>query len=205
METCMIKEASNMNLNHSSINSHSPTFLLHDGFPSSHQVSDIEMIKIQSVSYTSLKDLLSSPTADQTGISTPTIHDNKNNNSSYWSCWNEEIPIKNPLVKHAALAYLQPMSSPTATAEKGSFGGLKGMCCRESGCLFWLYDVVWSNVREAVWESREEDDSYEDDEDKVDLVQFVNMHFFHNYLEFFFPGFFYFLHDVLDRSLECNY
>ncbi|XP_039039188.1 uncharacterized protein LOC120176988 [Hibiscus syriacus] len=156
-----------MNLNHPSMTSHSPTFLLYCGFPSSHHVSDIEMIKIQSVSYTSLKDLLSSPAALQTGFSSPTTRGNNSNNN--WRCWNEEIPIKNPLVKHAALAYLQPMSSPTATAEKGSFVGLKGMCCRESGCLLWLYDVVWRNVREAVWESREEvNDSYEDDDDKVD-------------------------------------
>ncbi|KAK8476808.1 hypothetical protein V6N13_115216 [Hibiscus sabdariffa] len=154
-----------MNLNPPS---HSPTFLLHNAFGSSHQLSHIEMMNIQSVSYTSLKDLLSSPTALQTGISSPTTAPINNNNN--WSCWNEEIPIKNPLVKHAALAYLQPLSSPTAAVEKGSFGGLRGMCCRESGCLFWLYGVVWRNVKEAAWESGEEvnDSSCEDDEDKVD-------------------------------------
>ncbi|GMI88045.1 hypothetical protein HRI_002473800 [Hibiscus trionum] len=153
-----------MNLNHPSINSHSPTFLLHNAFGSSDQVSDIEMMKIQSVSYTSLKDLLSSPTSVQTGISSPTTA--RNNNYNNWSCWNEEIPIKNPLVKHAALAYLQPMSSPTATVEKGSFGGLRGMCCRESGCFFWLYGVVWRDVKEASRESREE--VYDSCEDEVD-------------------------------------
>ncbi|KAK8582540.1 hypothetical protein V6N13_069314 [Hibiscus sabdariffa] len=104
----------------------------------------MEMIKIQSVSYTSLKDLLPSPM-----ISSPTTCDH--------CCWSEEIPIKNPLVKHAALSYLQPMSSPTAAVEKGSFGGLKGRCCHESACVFWLYDVVWRNIKAAaaaVWEEQ---------------------------------------------------
>ncbi|XWS62616.1 hypothetical protein CRYUN_Cryun06bG0026400 [Craigia yunnanensis] len=143
------KEA-NLNLDHPSINSHSPTFLLHNGFISS-QISDIEMITIQSVSYTSLKDLLPmSPPA----ITSPT------HNSSW-----HEIPIKNPLVKHAALAYLQPMSSPPDVGEKGLFGRLKERCCVECGCVLWLFDVVWRKIKEAFWERREELD---DDEDKVD-------------------------------------
>ncbi|XVE48814.1 hypothetical protein DITRI_Ditri01bG0032500 [Diplodiscus trichospermus] len=149
------KEAS-LNLDHPSINSHSPTFLLHNGFTSS-QISDIEMITIQSVSYTSLKDLLpTSPPA----ITSPT------HNSSWY-----EIPIKNPLVKHAALAYLQPMSSPPEVGEKGLFGRIKEKCCGECGCFMWLYDVVWKNVKEAFSERREEefdDDYYGDDEIKVD-------------------------------------
>ncbi|GMJ08103.1 hypothetical protein HRI_004479500 [Hibiscus trionum] len=151
MDTSMIKDP-NMKLKHPSINTPSPTFLLHNGFGSCDEVSDIEMIKIQSVSYTSLKDLLlSSPRTLQPGrISSPTTGD-----GCCW--WSEEIPIKNPLVKHAALAYLQPMSSPTAAVEKAK-------CVRESGCVFWLYDVVWRNVKTAVWESRE----VVYDEDEVD-------------------------------------
>ncbi|XP_022726286.1 uncharacterized protein LOC111282462 [Durio zibethinus] len=148
------KEA-NLNLDHPSINSHSPTFFLHNGFSSS-QVSDIEMITMQSVSYTSLKDLLPTQTP---AIASPT------HNSSW-----HEIPIKNPLVKHAALAYLLPMSSPPEVGEKGLFGRLKERCCGECGCVLWLYDVVWRSVKEAFWERREEvyDDYYDDDEYKVD-------------------------------------
>ncbi|KAB2097585.1 hypothetical protein ERO13_A01G170700v2 [Gossypium hirsutum] len=117
-----------VNLDHPSINSHSPTFLLHDnGFNSSDQISDIELISIQSVSYTRISSA-------------------SNNNSS---C--NEISIKNPLVKHAALAYLKPMLSPTEMVERGSFGKIK-RC-------------------DAFWESKEEvddDDYYEDEEYKVD-------------------------------------
>ena len=143
------KEA-NLNLDHPSINSHSPTFLLHNGFSSS-QISDIEMINIQSVSYTSLKDLLP---ISPPGITSPT------QNSSW-----HEIPIKNPLVKHAALAYLQPMSSPTEVGEKGLFGRLKERCYGECGCVLWIYDVVWRNVKELFSERREDvvDDYYYDD------------------------------------------
>ncbi|TYI98258.1 hypothetical protein E1A91_D01G200500v1 [Gossypium mustelinum] len=124
------------------------------------KVSDIELISIQSVSYTSLKDLFSSPSL-QPGISSAS-----NNNSS---C--NEISIKNPLVKHAALAYFKPMLSPTEMVERGSFGKIKEMCSGESGCLFWSYDVLWRHVKDAFWESKEEvdgDDSYEDEEYKVD-------------------------------------
>ncbi|XVE93907.1 hypothetical protein REPUB_Repub01dG0234800 [Reevesia pubescens] len=124
----------------------------------SSQLSDIEMITIQSVSYTSLKDLL--PTSSPT-ITSPT------HNSS----WNE-IPIKNPLAKHAALAYLQPMSSPPEEGEKGLFRKLKERCCGDQcGCVLWIYDVVLRIVKEAFWEKGEEfdDDYYDyDDEDKVD-------------------------------------
>ncbi|KAK8370668.1 hypothetical protein V6Z11_A01G190000 [Gossypium hirsutum] len=118
-----------VNLDHPSINSHSPTFLLHDnGFNSSDQISDIELISIQS----------------------PGISSASNNNSS---C--NEISIKNPLVKHAALAYLKPMLSPTEMVERGSFGKIKR-------CVA---------LKDAFWESKEEvddDDYYEDEEYKVD-------------------------------------
>ncbi|OMO65734.1 hypothetical protein CCACVL1_21413 [Corchorus capsularis] len=146
------KEITDLNLDQPSINSHSPTFLLHNGFNSS-ELSDIEMIALQSVSYTSLKDLL--PTSPPT-ITSPT------HNSSW-----HEIPIKNPLVKHAALAYLQPMSSPPEVGERGLFGRLKDRCCGECGCVLWLYDVVFRNIKEAFWERREDgDDYYYDDDDE---------------------------------------
>lgn len=163
------KEA-NLNLDHHpSINCNSTNFLLHNGFVSSSKISDIEMITIQSISYTSLRDLLpisSSPAAITS--SSPTTHN---------SSWHDEIPIKNPLVKHAALAYLQPMSSPPEVGEKGFLGRFKESCCcsRECGCFLWLYDVVWRNVKEAFCQRLEEVDDDDDDyyyyygdEDKVD-------------------------------------
>lgn len=55
---------------------------------------DIELTDFPGMSYTSMKDLLlSSPPA----AASPTSHS-----------W-QEIPIKDPLVQHAAWAYLQPM------------------------------------------------------------------------------------------------
>ncbi|VVB08573.1 unnamed protein product [Arabis nemorensis] len=56
-----------------------------------------------------------------------------------------EIPIRNPLVKQAALAYLQPMGGrpPGTVVEEGLFGKFKEVCCRgQCGCLEWLHGVV---------------------------------------------------------------
>lgn len=152
------KEA-NLILHHHpvSINSHSsPTFLLHNRFGSSQISSDVEMITVRSVSYTSLKDLLPC-TSSTIGTSSPT------HNSS----WHDDVSnIKNPLVKHAALAYLQPMSTPPEVGEKGMFGRLVESCCGECGCVSWISDVVWRNVKETFLGRREEVDSYY--EHKVD-------------------------------------
>ncbi|KDP33288.1 hypothetical protein JCGZ_13075 [Jatropha curcas] len=93
------------------------------------------MIAIHSVTYTSLKDLL--PASPPT-ISSPTQHN---------SSWNE-IPIKNPLVKQAALAYLQPMSSPPEIGDKGLFGRLRDACYVECGCFEWFNDVVLMGITE---------------------------------------------------------
>ncbi|KAK5842167.1 hypothetical protein PVK06_004497 [Gossypium arboreum] len=71
------------------------------------------------------KDLFSSPSL-QPGISSAS-----NNNSS---C--NEISIKNPLVKHAALAYLKPMLSPTEMVERGSFGKIKRCVAVKVGAFF---------------------------------------------------------------------
>ncbi|KAJ4715942.1 DNA-directed RNA polymerase subunit alpha like [Melia azedarach] len=142
-------------------------FLSHNGYKFSNttasdfhdhnpfQISDIEMISLQSATYTSLKDLLPpSPPA----ITSPT------NNSSWY-----EIPIKNPLVKHAALAYLQPMSSPPEVGEKGLFGKLKETCYCQCECFGWINDVVFRSVRDVFWERREEGiDEGDEDEEKVD-------------------------------------
>ncbi|MFS7978321.1 hypothetical protein Hanom_Chr10g00914161 [Helianthus anomalus] len=65
--------------------------------------SDIEMISIDSLSsYTSLKDLL-------WATSTPSPVDSLTRLRRIHS-W-REIPIKDPLLQHAAWAYLQPMTS----------------------------------------------------------------------------------------------
>ncbi|TYH85628.1 hypothetical protein ES332_D02G281000v1 [Gossypium tomentosum] len=158
------------NLDHPSINSHSPAFLLHsNGFSS---CLDIEMIAVKSVSYISLKDLMpaassssqsSPPQQAAAAVSSPI----KSSNSS----WNE-IPIKNPLVKQAALAYLQPMSSQPPAGEKGLLEKIKDKCCGECGCVSWIYDVAWRNIKEVFWGIREDfnGDYYDDDEDddKVD-------------------------------------
>ncbi|KAF5727132.1 hypothetical protein HS088_TW22G00819 [Tripterygium wilfordii] len=110
--------------------SHSPTFLFHNnGFDSGYNLSDIEMVTIQTKTYTSLKDIFPA--------STPAITSATGLNSSW-----HEIPIKNPLLKHAAWAYLQPMSTPTEIEERGFWGKLKERCCGEWGCVGWLKDVV---------------------------------------------------------------
>ncbi|KAE8716846.1 Amino acid permease family protein [Hibiscus syriacus] len=148
------------------ISCHSPTFLLHNnGFSSISQLSDIEMITIKSVSYTSLKDLMPSSSSSASPPSVAAIASPKVHNSSW-----HEIPIKNPLVKQAALAYLQPVGSPPVAGEKGLFEKVKERCCGDCGCVSWLYDVVWRKVKEAFSDRRDDDvdDYYDEDDDKVD-------------------------------------
>ncbi|KAH7518376.1 hypothetical protein FEM48_Zijuj09G0165200 [Ziziphus jujuba var. spinosa] len=173
METAIIKK-NNLDFHvnsttNSNSHSHSPTFLFHDGGLDSPEfkVSDIEMITIQSLTYTSLKDLL--PPSPPPAIMSPT------HNSSW-----HEIPIRNPLVKHAALAYLQPMSTPTEAGDKGLFGKLKDKClCGAAGggfgCFGWLGDVVLIAVKVVFcgfWNDRGsengEDDGDDDDDDDDD-------------------------------------
>ncbi|KAL4616324.1 hypothetical protein ACB092_07G191000 [Castanea dentata] len=187
-----IKPHTNTNSHHSHSHSHahSPSFLLHNGFNSADLPdSDIEMITIPSVTYTSLKDLLPSPssTSPPSAI-TPAMMMMIN------SSWYDEIPIKNPLVKHAALAYLQPMSTPREVRQKGIFGRLKDKCtcCGDDGgcgggffgCFSWINDVVFAGVKDVFfWERRrsgvvvvaveeeeydEEDEDDDDDDDDVD-------------------------------------
>ncbi|KAE8692627.1 Amino acid permease family protein [Hibiscus syriacus] len=141
----------------SSRSSSSLSFLSHNGFGSS-QFSDVETTTVKSDgSYTSLRDLLprgsSSPV--MCSLTTSTTADN-----SSWI----EIPIKNPLLKHAALAYLQPVGNLPPAAEKGFLGGLKERCCRECGCILWIFDVVSRNVK--ILQSRET--TIDDDEVKVE-------------------------------------
>lgn len=114
--------------------------------------SDIELITIQNIGYTSLRDLL--PSTGPPTIMSPT-------NSSWY-----EIPIKNPLVKHAALAYLQPMSTPPDPRDRGLLWRLRDACgCSENGCFCWLGDAVRSLFTGGGWNTDEEDD---EDDEKVD-------------------------------------
>ncbi|KAI4297804.1 hypothetical protein L6164_037669 [Bauhinia variegata] len=111
-------------------NSHSPSFL---STAPQLEIADIEMITIPAVRYTSLRDIMPDPPPHAMIVSPA-------NNSSWY-----EIPIKNPLVKQAALAYLQPMLTPPEVGNKGLFGKLKEKCLcgrEELGCLCWLSDVV---------------------------------------------------------------
>ncbi|KAL6525959.1 hypothetical protein OROHE_015483 [Orobanche hederae] len=77
------------------------------------------MFAFQSMSYTSLKDLL--PAASPSPAASPT------SGSSL-----KDIPIKDPLVQHAARAYLQPMAEARDLDErwrrrlKEKFSGLWG-------------------------------------------------------------------------------
>ncbi|MCE0481869.1 hypothetical protein HAX54_039966 [Datura stramonium] len=67
------------------------------------QFSDIEMVmSIESLTYTSLKDLLPA--------SPPAILSPTNGRKDSW----REIPMKDPLLQHAAWAYLQSAAIPEA-------------------------------------------------------------------------------------------
>ncbi|CAI9782016.1 unnamed protein product [Fraxinus pennsylvanica] len=107
--------------------SQSRRFLVANGI-NQFQNSDIEMTPVQNSSYTSLKDILS---ASPTSIGSPvTIR---------MDSW-KEIPIKDPLVQHAAWAYLQPMVE--LEDDDGRFFVRKMMdkCRGLVGCF---NDVVW--------------------------------------------------------------
>lgn len=134
---------------------HSQTFLLHNGLKSPElPISDLELTRMQhSLGYTSLKDLLPA-------------------NSS--SSWYGEIPIKNPLVKQAALAYLQPMSTPTQSGDKNLFRRLREQCSCQSGCFevfTWLRDAYsrkkfTSRARISWDECNAEDEQQDEEEDE---------------------------------------
>lgn len=84
-----------------------------------YQVSDIEMITIQAA-YTSLKDLL--PTSPASSSLSP---------KDSW----REIPIKDPLVQHAAWAYLQPMQAAAPSDDRNLLEKLTEKCCGLFGCI----------------------------------------------------------------------
>ncbi|KAI3804041.1 hypothetical protein L1987_32209 [Smallanthus sonchifolius] len=83
--------------------------------------SDIEMISVDSLSsYTSLKDILRA-----TSPPSPVDSLMKFKRIDSW----REIPIKDPLLQHAAWAYLQPMSSEPDSGHRCCFWKLKDCFC----------------------------------------------------------------------------
>lgn len=86
-------------------------------------VSDIEMIAMDSLtSYTSLKDILRSNSPPPVAVDSPT----KFKRIDSW----KEIPIKDPLLQHAAWAYLQPMTSePDPNDGRCCFSKFKDCFC----------------------------------------------------------------------------
>ncbi|XP_022897383.1 uncharacterized protein LOC111411041 [Olea europaea var. sylvestris] len=103
------------------------------------------------LSYTSLKDLLPE--------STPSIMSPSTTRKDSW----REISIKDPLVQHAAWAYLQPMMTAYEDVERGSFfRRIKMKCCGLFECF---NDVVLTSVR-SLFSS--EQGSKEEDEYKLE-------------------------------------
>ncbi|KAH7850938.1 hypothetical protein Vadar_004856 [Vaccinium darrowii] len=103
------------------------------------QISDnIEMVPLASLTYTSLRDLL--PASPPASILWPTYNDRKDS-------W-REIPIRDPLLQHAAWAYLQPMTAAREDDDRGFFRKLKDGCGGFLGCFggFWN-DVVSGSMR----------------------------------------------------------
>ncbi|XP_028797551.1 uncharacterized protein LOC114753036 [Neltuma alba] len=124
------------------------------------------MIARPAVQYTSLRDIIPQhlPPPPPPIVS-----------PAYNSSWNE-IPIKNPLVKQAALAYLQATPTPTDVASKGLFHVLNDRCfCGDRGgsaCFDWLNGVVLKAIAEffvRLCELRRRDDS-EDADDEEEIV-----------------------------------
>ncbi|KAK9070861.1 hypothetical protein SSX86_009429 [Deinandra increscens subsp. villosa] len=111
-------ESQLINLNSNSNNS---LFGYPDSFSS--RGSDIEMISVDSLSsYTSLKDILRVTSPPSSPVDSPTKFKRINS-------W-REIQIKDPLLQHAAWAYLQPMSSePDSDDDRCCFRKLKDCFC----------------------------------------------------------------------------
>lgn len=94
----------------------------HNGVSTTAASPNLETSNIELTTYTSLRDLLPPPPQQK---------------SSWY-----EIPITNPLVKHAAIAYLQPMLTPP-DLRRGLLERLKDACgCSDDGCLWWIREAV---------------------------------------------------------------
>lgn len=116
---------------------------------------DFELLSINPLSYTSLKDLL--PPSSYPAVQSPTTSSSAPGGGSGY-----EISIRNRLVKQAAWAYLQPMStSPDSSSSSSSAGHqfLHRLWARISGLLRFFsrsltraFDWVLRGVR--IWSSR---------------------------------------------------
>lgn len=104
------------------------------------QLSDIEMVTFDSTPYTSLKDLLQTSPPPSSIIMSPNSGPRKDS-------W-REIPIKDPLLQHAAWAYLQPMSTDDTEAvrNRSVLNKLKEQCCGVFGCFNDVLLVVLPNL-----------------------------------------------------------
>jgi hypothetical protein len=91
---------------------------------------DLDLLT-SSPAYTSLKDLLPASASASAGIGSPTAATAA---SGY------EISIRNRLVKQAAWAYLQPMSSSPGSSGPTHF--LRRLCIRLSSCLAYLSQLL---------------------------------------------------------------
>ncbi|KAA8546133.1 hypothetical protein F0562_020973 [Nyssa sinensis] len=97
------------------------------------------MVALRSLTYTSLRDLLP---ASPPPIMSPTY-----NRGDSW----REIPIKDPLLKHAAWAYLQPMMTPAESDDRSYFWKLMDKCCGRCGCgLFGCFGGFFNDVNTSI-------------------------------------------------------
>lgn len=114
---------------------------------------DFELLSIKPLSYTSLKDLL--PPSSYPAVQSPTTSSSAPGGGSGY-----EISIRNRLVKQAAWAYLQPMStSPDSSSSSAGRQFLHRLWARISGLLRFFsrsltraFDWVLRAVR--IWSSR---------------------------------------------------
>ncbi|GAB4853121.1 hypothetical protein Ancab_017305 [Ancistrocladus abbreviatus] len=111
--------------------------------------SDVELVVLRPVTYTSLKDITPSSPPSQQGVLTPPASGGTRKNS-----W-DDVAIKNPLVKQAAIAYLQPMSTPPVMGDRNWLQRLKDKFCfgrddeevNQLGCLGFANHVVFVPIR----------------------------------------------------------
>ncbi|KAF7142580.1 hypothetical protein RHSIM_Rhsim05G0052900 [Rhododendron simsii] len=110
---------------------------------------NIEMVPLQPLTYTSLRDLL--PASPPGSILWPTYNDRKDS-------W-REIPIKDPLLQHAAWAYLRPMTAVRGDEDRGLLGKLADGCGGFFGCFGGFLDqVVWRSMNPALVSEDVDDD-----------------------------------------------
>lgn len=122
------------------LNAQASTFLIASTTDFPFPSSILEMVSLRPLTYTSLKDILPPSPA---GISA----------TQSW----KEIPIKNRLVKQAAWAYLQPMSSPRQPDCRSFLQMLRircsgecgGNCFDGCGCLEFINEHVVPRIRRA--------------------------------------------------------